>query len=155
MGEVESLVILLGKVEKRPHEGVGWSEGWKGGTGIPPKGGNRGNPGIGLKRWKGATGMPRDRGAAEETPGRGWEGGRGITGTPTYWEGAEVTPQMDRVQGRVTNRDPPIGEGAEGIPFRVRVLQEVMSVTFHGGGCRKDPRKVQLALTCWKRRGRQ
>lgn len=116
VGEV-ALGILLGKVERRPHEGVGWSDGMEGGgTGITPGGGNRGNPGKGLGRGKGVTGMPTDREGAEETPGRSWEGGRDVTGTPTHREGAEETPQMGRVQGRVINRDPPIGKRAERIP---------------------------------------
>lgn len=38
VGEV-ALGILLGKVERRPHEGVRWSDGMEGGgTGIPPRG---------------------------------------------------------------------------------------------------------------------
>lgn len=66
--------------------------GWKvGAQGYPCGGGNRGNPGKGLGRGKGVTGMPIDREGAEETPGRGWEGGRGVTGTPTHWEGADPT----------------------------------------------------------------
>lgn len=67
VGEV-ALGILLGKEERRPHEGIWGAE--EGSTGIAHGGGNRGNPGKGLGWGKMSQGCP-DREGAEDTPGWG------------------------------------------------------------------------------------
>lgn len=103
-----ALGILLGKVERRPHEGEG--RGGRGHTGIPHEGGSKGNPGKGVESGKGIIGMPTNREGGEETPGRGWEGAGVSQGPPTLG-GGRRDPTRGRTQGRVINTDPHREEG--------------------------------------------
>lgn len=84
VGEV-ALGILLGKVERRPHEGVGWS----GGVG------------------EGHRDTPMGKGT-RETLGKGWEGGKVSQGCPQT--GKVQKRQRPQEGGQGCHRElPPLG----------------------------------------------
>lgn len=76
VGEV-ALRILLGKVERRPHEGVGWSDGMEGGgTGIPPRGREQRKP------WERCQRDAHRQGRCRRDPRKELGGGKGCHRDP-------------------------------------------------------------------------